>query len=149
MIFPAFCKTHNLRSKGKKLVVMWTEAQNITLFFHNKFYFFFFSAWRMWKNPNRGTVPGILLPIETIGFYLLITYSCLAPPLMHKYATRIYCTAQGIQPIFYNNYKWSIPLTFVNHYAVYFVTCIILYINCMSINYRYLCHITVVAYTTT
>ena len=30
----------------------------------------------------------------------------------------------------------------MNHYAVYFVTYIILYINGMSINYRYLCHIT-------
>ena len=29
-----------------------------------------------------------------------------------KYATRIYCTTWGIQPVFYNNYKWSI--TFKN-----------------------------------
>ena len=26
----------------------------------------------------------------------------------NKQATKIYCTAQGIQPIFYNNFKWSI-----------------------------------------
>ena len=25
-----------------------------------------------------------------------------------KYITRIYCTTQGIEPIFYNNFQWSI-----------------------------------------
>ena len=34
-----------------------------------------------------------------------------------KKATRIYCITQGIQPIFYNNYKWRI--TFKNCESLY------------------------------
>ena len=45
----------------------------------------------------------------------------------------IYCTTQGIQPIFYNNYKWSIP--FKNFQSLYGTTeiYIILYITYTSI----------------
>ena len=50
-----------------------------------------------------------------------------------KYATRIYCTTWGIQPVFYNNYKWSI--TFKNCESLYciLVTYIILYISYTSV----------------
>ena len=34
-----------------------------------------------------------------------------------KEATKTHGTAQGIQPIFFNNYKWSIK--FMNHYAAH------------------------------
>ena len=50
-----------------------------------------------------------------------------------KWATRIYCTPQRIQSIFYNNYTWSI--TFKNCESLYCipVTYMILYINYTSI----------------
>ena len=34
-------------------------------------------------------------------------------PMWKLNDARIYCTAQGIQPIFYNNFKWNI--TFKNY----------------------------------
>ena len=37
----------------------------------------------------------------------------------HKISYKDLFTAQGIQPILYNNYKWSIPLKIVNHYIEY------------------------------
>ena len=33
--------------------------------------------------------------------------------------TRIYCTTQGTQPTFYNNYKWNITFKIVNHYVIH------------------------------
>ena len=38
-------------------------------------------------------------------------------PMWKLNDARIYCTAQGIQPIFYNDYKWSI--TFKNCESLY------------------------------
>ena len=49
----------------------------------------------MWREKRRGARKG---------------WGIKRHKLLHikKQPTRIYCTVWGIQPIFYNNYKWSI-----------------------------------------
>ena len=54
---------------------------------------------------------------------------------MYKITTRIYCTTQEVEPIFYNNYKWSINFKMMNHYVVHLG---FIYINqCTSIKRKW------------
>ena len=39
--------------------------------------------------------------------------------IRHKISQKDIFTTQEIQPILYNNYKWSTPLKIVNHYIEY------------------------------